>query len=420
MENLCSEINSFESVDIFDESDDDLSKNATFIEYQEAFFFDLVMSEVKDGRFRITGTGKNNCGFFSVVGSAMKTKTKTKDNKHDLFAIKIHKTNKNYDETESGTCSEMQASSPVVNTETENPCNFGQLRDDETTESPSVASTPEPMEQNENLTETAPADNPLFDENFDHCNKCKKGGELVCCSKCPRAFHSRCLGVLDYSADDWSCVECKNDDKICKARDSVKGTRYMKGIRKKYQALGPRDGQEKYFVILSKIVEMIEKLIAFDFGYEFDRPVDMRKFPLYKKLIKKRTDLGTILKALRSSNREYVPSTKRTLFDIAYKALKDVQTVWENCCSFNKPNSPLHKAAKVQEMKCNKIILCSIKASFSESEIERLSKFQKCCKVDEGRVSKKQKFSDCKSQYMQMEQSRGSSSGGADSSFHSI
>lgn len=28
--------------------------------------------------------------------------------------------------------------------------------------------------------------------NHDYCDICKGGGEIVCCDKCPRSFHSYC------------------------------------------------------------------------------------------------------------------------------------------------------------------------------------------------------------------------------------
>ena len=47
--------------------------------------------------------------------------------------------------------------------------------------------------------------------NRDHCNFCKKGGNLVLCDSCPRAFHKKCLRIKDKElpAGDWACPNCQ-------------------------------------------------------------------------------------------------------------------------------------------------------------------------------------------------------------------
>lgn len=46
--------------------------------------------------------------------------------------------------------------------------------------------------------------------NRDHCNKCKDGGDLLCCDNCPRSFHFKCLGLeeKDIPEGDWYCQKC--------------------------------------------------------------------------------------------------------------------------------------------------------------------------------------------------------------------
>lgn len=46
------------------------------------------------------------------------------------------------------------------------------------------------------------------DGNADECFACKKGGELLCCDNCPRAFHLDCCGLDEIPKGDWNCPEC--------------------------------------------------------------------------------------------------------------------------------------------------------------------------------------------------------------------
>ncbi|CAI5746958.1 unnamed protein product [Peronospora destructor] len=48
------------------------------------------------------------------------------------------------------------------------------------------------------------------DHNRWYCNICKDGGELLCCDRCPRAFHMSCLGMSDDMIPDreWYCKMC--------------------------------------------------------------------------------------------------------------------------------------------------------------------------------------------------------------------
>ena len=52
---------------------------------------------------------------------------------------------------------------------------------------------------------------PIKVENRDYCNKCKDGGDLLCCDRCPRSFHLKCLGLTEAEIPDgdWFCDKCK-------------------------------------------------------------------------------------------------------------------------------------------------------------------------------------------------------------------
>lgn len=53
----------------------------------------------------------------------------------------------------------------------------------------------------------------VLDHNTDVCGACSRGGDLLCCDKCPRAFHVECLGVNeeDLPDGDWVCGGCDED-----------------------------------------------------------------------------------------------------------------------------------------------------------------------------------------------------------------
>mmetsp|Transcript_17618 Transcript_17618/g.55108 ORF Transcript_17618/g.55108 Transcript_17618/m.55108 type:complete len:398 (+) Transcript_17618:35-1228(+) len=46
------------------------------------------------------------------------------------------------------------------------------------------------------------------DGNADECHVCKKGGELLCCDHCPRAFHLYCCDLTHVPDGDWTCPVC--------------------------------------------------------------------------------------------------------------------------------------------------------------------------------------------------------------------
>lgn len=49
--------------------------------------------------------------------------------------------------------------------------------------------------------------------NHDSCDSCKEGGDLICCDRCPAAFHLQChdppLSEDDLPSGEWLCHQCK-------------------------------------------------------------------------------------------------------------------------------------------------------------------------------------------------------------------
>lgn len=46
------------------------------------------------------------------------------------------------------------------------------------------------------------------DGNFAMCERCDAQGDLLCCDRCPRSFHPRCVGLNELPAGDWYCPAC--------------------------------------------------------------------------------------------------------------------------------------------------------------------------------------------------------------------
>ncbi|GMI78480.1 hypothetical protein like AT5G58610 [Hibiscus trionum] len=42
----------------------------------------------------------------------------------------------------------------------------------------------------------------------DVCSVCCDGGELICCDRCPSAFHAKCVGLKEVPDGDWFCPSC--------------------------------------------------------------------------------------------------------------------------------------------------------------------------------------------------------------------
>ncbi|GMF36350.1 unnamed protein product [Phytophthora lilii] len=52
---------------------------------------------------------------------------------------------------------------------------------------------------------------PAEDQHKEYCEKCFKGGKLLCCDGCERAYHLNCVrpALLDVPEGDWFCSHCR-------------------------------------------------------------------------------------------------------------------------------------------------------------------------------------------------------------------
>lgn len=58
----------------------------------------------------------------------------------------------------------------------------------------------------------------------DFCFVCGDGGEVMCCSRCPRVAHHACVGLNDVPDTDWFCGKCRVGQTKIKVLELFKGT----------------------------------------------------------------------------------------------------------------------------------------------------------------------------------------------------
>ena len=186
------------------------------------------------------------------------------------------------------------------------------------------------------------------DYNVDYCLICDETGDLICCDFCPRAFHCECIGlkINDLPTSRWQCTMCKQKGRIM-PDDVVKGKKSFKVISKAFSTLVIScPGSGKQLEILSKIYEMVQNLLKYDFGSYFAEPIKLRS---YCQAIIDPKDLGTISKnilkgvycqkilirlsekdelAESTSEKECNKVTTQTAFDeVILTVLRDVEKV---------------------------------------------------------------------------------------------
>lgn len=120
------------------------------------------------------------------------------------------------------------------------------------------------------------------DGNSSHCIVCFEGGNIVCCSKCPRAYHPKCLtkdgraygaGVsVDLLPNDWQCNRCKKDHDIVAEDEIAQFAFGNKKIRVAYAEFKDCSDYNTICTILSNIFDIVKKLQHYDYGYVFSEP----------------------------------------------------------------------------------------------------------------------------------------------------
>jgi Bromodomain len=169
------------------------------------------------------------------------------------------------------------------------------------------------------------------DGNVDYCHTCRKHGNLVCCDYCPRAFHEKCLeGSGNEHGTKWECSVC------CREKEdlpeyTITGLDSQALISAAYNELKATTDDDLWQIsVLSKLHEMIEKLMSGDFGALFAVPVDCKVVTDYHKFIETPMDLGTIGSKLLNGTYKVFFDANQSWDDIHAAVLKDIELVFHN------------------------------------------------------------------------------------------
>ena len=231
------------------------------------------------------------------------------------------------------------------------------------------------------------------DGSVDYCQHCQLGGDLICCDRCPRSFHAKCLpdglDEDDIPDADWMCHLCVRDSSA-QPNNDISGARTIGLITAAYTDIDHCEGFTEKLLTMSKIHELLAFLVEFDFGYMFKDPVNAKDVPDYTRIIKKPMDLGTIrgnlinLKYTKAAKRdlstENIPEsqmTARILDEIILSALKDLELIYHNCFTYNVRGTAVYRMAEVQRRKAKMIIEKSIVPCLDEESAGRLEEYSR-------------------------------------------
>lgn len=221
------------------------------------------------------------------------------------------------------------------------------------TDNPIVQSQPPP-----NLPKEPTTSYDAEDGNVDFCLVCKKSGNVICCDKCPRSFHPNCLQVNQTELPDrWVCPRC-NEDSTAQEEDTVTGNdRYDKIIEIYTGAESKKIDDEKFcnhiarIILITKLMDVIQRLKEYDFGYIFSEPVSIKDVPDYRNIVKHPMDLGTIMtnisRGVYKTKVESLPKSDTSncmpMDLIILEILKDLELVWHNCLLYNREGEKMIK-----------------------------------------------------------------------------
>mmetsp|Transcript_13152 Transcript_13152/g.16037 ORF Transcript_13152/g.16037 Transcript_13152/m.16037 type:complete len:1168 (+) Transcript_13152:1384-4887(+) len=243
------------------------------------------------------------------------------------------------------------------------------------------------------------------DSNIDYCFKCRRNGDIVCCDRCPRAFHIDCLPEGKISDDDWICHLCIRDDNVQES-DVVTGKDSLDLITAAFVNFQYVPGFTEKISLICKIHEMVKKLICSDFGYVFQNPVSLDEFKDYSKVVVKPMDLSSvgsnIVNGVYAGNVQGKASSEfwnasqgvgftrlqsgigppTPMDEVIFLALRDIESIWQNCYKFNRGNIQIGRMTQVQRRICQKIISCSFEGDLHPVVKEKLTEYEDVCKKE--------------------------------------
>ncbi len=215
-------------------------------------------------------------------------------------------------------------------------------------------------------------DNNSDDGNFNQCIICNNPGVLYCCSKCPRAFHAKCL-AKDGCSDDvkvlppqWICHRCELDREISSDEtDEMSLFSMNRKIKTAYTKFNDHNCPNYTYcaMLLGLMAQIINKLKMYDFGYIFSDPVDPSDAPNYFDIIKTPMDYSTIVSKLEDGGYAESAAMQNTngsnascddevecqtaMERILCCVIRDVNQVFYNCLVFNAESTSFYRAAEV-------------------------------------------------------------------------
>ncbi|KAL3943256.1 MAG: hypothetical protein SGBAC_002665 [Bacillariaceae sp.] len=193
------------------------------------------------------------------------------------------------------------------------------------------------------------------DGNVDYCHICGKAGNIICCDLCPRTFHQVCMDNQNVSGEDieeekWECPVCKQEKKGL-PDDLVDGTLHYKKLSVSINGNDDLKKDENGLRVFAIICELVNKLMVYDFGIIFQKPVQGEKG--YKKIVKHPMDLGTIRSKI--AHGRYIDAKAQSFDAGIVAALNDVELVWHNCFLYNALDSAVYRMAGVLKRRAMKI-----------------------------------------------------------------
>jgi hypothetical protein len=223
------------------------------------------------------------------------------------------------------------------------------------------------------------------DGNIDHCLVCKKAGNIICCDSCPRAFHAECMpDKVQQDSAKWSCHICTSE-KAGLPEDVVTGKKIrgdgklcIDAICEAFCQVDAITHGKEYLQamqVLSMVLEMLDQLMAYDFGYMFAEPVDTRSIPEYTVLVPNPMDLGTISRKLVNGEYAKVYEENRSWDDVLVRVLQDIELVWHNCFTFNFEGSCIYRMAEVLSLRSCNIRKASLDSLLSEDVKNRVAEY---------------------------------------------
>ncbi|KAL4163683.1 hypothetical protein KRP22_005111 [Phytophthora ramorum] len=153
------------------------------------------------------------------------------------------------------------------------------------------------------------ADDGWADHNRWYCNICKDGGELLCCERCPRAFHMSCLGMseADVPVSKWYCKMCADClDRRRLKQESKEKARVIRETEKLERDARRRNAEQMK-------EEMLAKKSVEDIEHKAKRILDMQDRILSRKKVKYKDKEEEKLGRLAENLAQTVRSAKEKL-----------------------------------------------------------------------------------------------------------